>query len=331
MVKMEITSRRDSRQGSELFLISNSPFWRAFAISAVIALAAEFTSLRTEAAVSLAAIKNDALASPASLFSSGSGAPMPTINPGGIVNAAGYAPQVAPGSIAAVFGSFLLTSPLVDTTLPLSTNLSGLALPWLTICAPQNGVCPQIALGGDAPLFYVSGTQVNIQIPWEMLVSAPGPGQLQWQSTIAANLNGQAGAAQTIDVVAFAPAIFTTNSQGTGPGAILDSSYRLVNSSNPAHAGSDILIYCTGLGAVTNQPATGAAALSFPLSATTTTPTVMIGEVPVAPSFSGLAPGYVGLYQVNALVPAGTPTGEAVPVVVSIGGVASNVVTIPVQ
>jgi hypothetical protein len=51
------------------------------------------------------------------------------------------------------------------------------------------------------------------------------------------------------------------NSQGTGPGAILDSSYHLVDSSNPATAGTTtILIYCTGLGAVSaNQPATGAA------------------------------------------------------------------------
>ena len=61
------------------------------------------------------------------------------------------------------------------------------------------------------------------------------------------------------------------------------------------------------------------------------TPTVTIGGVPASVSFSGLAPGYFGLYQVNAQVPANAPTGNAVPVVLTIGGVSSNTVTIAVQ
>jgi uncharacterized protein (TIGR03437 family) len=146
-------------------------------------------------------------------------------------------------------------------------------------------------------------------------------------------LNGTAGAAQTVNVAAFAPAIFTTNAQGTGAGAIQDSSYRLVDSANPAIAGTTyILIYCTGLGAVSaNQPATGAPASSTELAPTTTPVTVTIGGVTANVSFSGLAPGYVGLYQVNALVPAGVAAGSAVPVVISRDAVTSNTVTIVVQ
>jgi minor extracellular serine protease Vpr len=61
-------------------------------------------------------------------------------------------------------------------------------------------------------------------------------------------------------------------------------------------------------------------------------PTVSVGGATVSDvEFSGLAPGYVGLYQVNAQVPAGAATGSAVPVVISIGGVASNTVTMAVQ
>jgi uncharacterized protein (TIGR03437 family) len=154
----------------------------------------------------------------------------------------------------------------------------------------------------------------------------------QSTATIAATLNGTAGAAQTVNVAAFAPAIFSMNSQGTGPGAILDSSYKLVDSSNPATAGTTIiLIYCTGLGAVTNQPLTGSPGPSSPLAETKTTPTVTIGGVTETASFSGLAPGFVGLYQVNALVPAGVASGNAVPVTITIGNVTSNTVTIPVQ
>ena len=92
-----------------------------------------------------------------------------------------------------------------------------------------------------------------------------------------------------------------------------------------------LLIYCTGLGGVTNQPPTGSPALSSLLSKTMTTPIVTIGGAPADVQFSGLAPGLVGLYQVNAAVPAAAAKGNAVPVVVSIGGVMSNAATISVQ
>jgi minor extracellular serine protease Vpr len=85
-----------------------------------------------------------------------------------------------------------------------------------------------------------------------------------------------------------------------------------------------------GLGAVGNQPADGAASPSNPLAHTTTLAQVSIGGVQTAASFSGLAPGFVGLYQVNVLVPASVAAGSAVPVAVSIGGATSNTVTIAV-
>ena len=236
---------------------------------------------------------------------------VPQIGNGGVVNAASYSAQVAPGSIAAVFGTFFLTSPLVDTSLPLETSLQNLSL--------------QFTGGAAAPLYYVSGTQVNLQVPWELTGDTT--------ASLTATLNGMTGAAQSVTVAPVAPAIFTTNSQGTGQGAIQDASYHLVDSSNPATSGSTtILIYCTGLGPVTNQPATGAAASTTDLDSTVTMPTVTIGGIPAAtPSFSGLAPGYVGLYQVNVQVPAGVAAGSAVPVVISMNGVNSNTATIAVQ
>jgi uncharacterized protein (TIGR03437 family) len=132
--------------------------------------------------------------------------------------------------------------------------------------------------------------------------------------------------------VSRAPAIFSTNARGSGQGAILDPSYQLVDSSNPATAGSTVvLIFCTGLGDVTEDPPTGSPAPLTQVLQTLAAPTVEIGGLPASVSFSGLAPGYVGLYQVNARVPAGLAANNAVPVVLSIGGVASNTVTIAVQ
>ena len=180
----------------------------------------------------------------------------------------------------------------------------------------------QFGGGTEAPLFFVSGGQVNFQVPWEL--------SGQSQATLAATLDYAAGAAQTVNLAPVAPAIFSTNAAGTGQGAILDTSYRLVDSTNPAAPGSFVLIYCTGLGAVSNRPATGSPAPSDPL-AESATPIVTIGGVTANVQFSGLAPGYVGLYQVNAQVPAGSATGSSVSVTISMGGVTSNTVTMAVQ
>jgi uncharacterized protein (TIGR03437 family) len=233
-----------------------------------------------------------------------------SIAPGGVVNDASYTAPVAPGSIAAAFGDFMLSSPATLPLWQLPTSISGLSL--------------QFGDGTLAPLFFVSAGQVNFQVPWELAGQA--------QTTLAAILDGQTSGTQTVGLTPFAPAIFATNSQGVGQGAILDASYSLVDSTNPATAGSTfVLIFCTGLGAVTNQPASGSPAPSSPLSWTATIPTVTIGGALANVSFYGLAPGYVGLYQVNAQVPAGSATGNAVPVTISIGGATSNTVTIGVQ
>ena len=233
------------------------------------------------------------------------------VAPEGAVNAGSYAASVAPGSIAAVFGSFLLNSVASAQALPLPSTLLGLSL--------QFG-------GMAAPLFYASAGQVNLQVPWELAG--------QTQASLVGAGNGQTSAPQTANLAPFAPAIFTMDASGGGQGAILDAGYRLVDSSNPANPGDTVQIYCTGLGAVTHQPATGHPAPSNPLAQTTTSPTVTVngGLAPVA--FAGLAPGLVGEYQVNVHVPGSASSqgvAQEVPVVISIGGAASNTATMWVR
>ncbi|MCH7978520.1 MAG: hypothetical protein IH935_06025, partial [Acidobacteria bacterium] len=134
------------------------------------------------------------------------------------------------------------------------------------------------------------------------------------------------------------PAIFSTDSSGSGQGAILIANTASIaapvgtfSGSRPVERGGFLSIFCAGLGDVTNPPGIGEAASGNPLSTTITDPTVTIGDVEAAVVFSGLAPGFVGLYQVNVQVPSNAPTGDAVPVVLTIGGVASNTVTIAVE
>jgi uncharacterized protein (TIGR03437 family) len=230
----------------------------------------------------------------------------PVVLPNSVVNAASFVAgaPVASGSIAAVFGS----------------NLAS---------AVSGGVGVRL---GSTPafLFYVSPTQINFQVPWE--VSG------QTQASLIVTVNGVNTNPVTVNLAASSPGIFRIGQSGQG--AILIASTGEVaapvgiipgRTSRPANRGVDFIsIYCTGLGNVTNRPASGAVAGSNPRSSTTATPSVTVGGVATAVEFSGLAPGFVGLYQINVLVPANAPIGATIPVVVSIG-TTSNTANIAVQ
>jgi len=229
------------------------------------------------------------------------------------VNAATFASSgMAPGSIASLFGNFGFASPAQASGVPLPTALAGLSVQF------QFGT-----VSIDAPLFYASPEQINLQIPWELAG--------QSSANIRPILNGVAGAMQSLGLAPFSPGIFLAGPPGAQIAAILDSSGQLISFTNLATAGKVLEIYCTGLGLVTNPPASGSAASNTTLSETVTTPIVTIGGVLAKVLFSGLAPGTVGEYQVNIQVPSGLTPGSAVPLVLSIGGVPADTVTIPVQ
>jgi uncharacterized protein (TIGR03437 family) len=241
---------------------------------------------------------------------------VPAVPGNGTINDAGFTGgmAVAPGSIAASFGSSLAIGNNVFTTLP-PVNLGGSSVLF-------NGTTA-------APLFFSSPQQINMQIPWE------AAGMEQAYATFTAA--GGTSAPVTVPIQPFAPGVFTLTAAGQGAIEIITGPVAAPVGSipglatQPATQGDYLTIYCTGLGAVTNQPATGAAAPLSPYSQTTTPVTVTIGGVPATVSFAGLTPTYVGLYQVNVQVPPGVPTGAAVPVVVSIGGQSSNITTIAVR
>jgi uncharacterized protein (TIGR03437 family) len=235
---------------------------------------------------------------------------IPSLQPGGVVNDASFVAPVAAGSIAGVFGSNLSigqASSMVPTPLPLTLAQSS------------------FTVGGQtAPLFFAMPGQVNLQIPW----SVAG----QTQVAVVATVNGLTSNSELVSIVPFAPGIFTINATGAGQGAVLIApTAQLAGPGTPVSRGAYVSIFCTGLGAVSNQPPTGVAATSSPLSLTLTAPTVTIGGLGAFVTYSGLAPTLAGLYQINAIVPLGVAPGSAVSLVISIGNVASNTVTIAVQ
>jgi len=129
------------------------------------------------------------------------------------------------------------------------------------------------------------------------------------------------------------PGLFSLDGSGKGQGAILvTSTGSLAAPGHPVKGGQRILIYCTGLGPVNgNPPQDGEATPLSPSLATSATPKVTIGGVDAPVSFSGLAPTLVGIYVVNVQVPDTVSPGDSIPVILTIGGLSSNTVTISVR
>jgi len=260
------------------------------------------------------------------LFVEAAGAPI--VPPASVVSNATYAAgtnALAPGTIAAIFGTNLNNG---ATGVPGSFGSNGKMLTTLDGASVTfNGTI-------SAPLFssqHGSFDQLNVQIPYELAGAT--------SATVVVTVGGQSSPPQNVPLGPFSPGIFTLNTLGTGQGAVLISNTGTFAAplgtpgitSRPAVPGTDfITIYCTGLGSVTNPPGTGTPASGNPLSMTVTTPLVLIGGVPAFPSFSGLAPGFVGLYQIDVQVPPGVAVGNAIPLTVNVGGKASNTVMIAI-
>jgi len=150
-------------------------------------------------------------------------------------------------------------------------------------------------------------------VPWELAG--------QTSATVKSIVNYTYSPVYTLALADYSPGFFVYDQ--TNDVAALDLSYNLVGSSNPVARGSYVQLYLNGLGPVSNQPGDGLAASGTNLSRTTAQPSVTIGGQAVSIiQFSGLAPGYVSLYQVNVLVPANIAAGPQ-PIVLTIGGVTS--------
>ena len=236
---------------------------------------------------------------------------LPGLVSGAAVNGASFnrGAALAPGTIISVFGADLALSTASAPSLPLPISLAGTRV-----------------LVGDTPipLFYVSPAQINALLPYELV---PGTYQLAVES-----LSGR-GPGISLLVSAYAPGIFTVSSSGSGQGIfVVAQDGSLVSNNNPARRGSIVSIYATGLGAVDPPVTSGDAGNAVePLNRTLLTPMVRFDTYDGEVLYSGLAPGFAGLYQINVKVPAGVSSAYNIPVSLAIGGAASNRVTIPIQ
>jgi uncharacterized protein (TIGR03437 family) len=187
-----------------------------------------------------------------------------------VTNAAGLigGAPVAPGSLATLWGPFTGSATVAFQSVPLGRKLGE----------------TEVFLGTDAlPLLYVSPTQINFQIPAR---TTPG------QYLLEVRVGGTRVTRGTVTVVDRSPGLFVA----------VDDSGRI----NQARRNGFITIYGSGQGVVTNSPADGAVAGSSPLSRGNGDPVVLVGGRRTIVTYSGLAPGFVGLWQINAQVAADT-------------------------
>jgi uncharacterized protein (TIGR03437 family) len=196
----------------------------------------------------------------------------------------------------------------------------------------------QVVVDDDliAPLYFIAPNQVNLQIPCALQAGSH-------RIAIRIAGTGEFVAGGPLPIAAAAPGLFTTSQSGSGQVAAVNQEGSINSSSNPARAGSTIVLYGTGQGPVTPAVPDGMPAPASPLSNTMAVPTsdgktcltnhqsvcVAIGSAFGNVQYSGLAPGFVGLWQINVTIPPGTPPGNASLRVV-INGTPSNVVTVAV-
>lgn len=262
-----------------------------------------------------------------------SGPPKPSISENGVVNGASFAGgrPIAPGSIVSVFGENIgirVTESGIESIsesadeVPLATTLGDYSLRF-----------------GDteAPLFFVGGepnNQINAQVPWNVPLG---------ESQVSVVFEPEDGERQVSDpvpvpVAIVSPALFTFEFGGgrvaalnvkVGDDDVVDGSVAQPAGafpgvvSQPARLGGVVTLFANGLGPTEPPAVTGDDSLDE-LRRATVPVRVFVGEAEAQVLFAGLAPQFVGLYQINIIVPLGVAPGDAVPILIEQGGVMSR-------
>jgi uncharacterized protein (TIGR03437 family) len=228
----------------------------------------------------------------------------PAVSITAITSAADGTPPVATGGLVTIYGQNMSAASLTARSMPLSTALGN-------SCLGVNGL--------PIPLLYVSPGQINAQLPVNLAGSATLT--MHTPAGISNNYN--------FTVQQAAPSVFISGA-GTSTElatVVRDDNNQLVTPTNPIHRkGKDtVTIYLTGMGQTSPAIQAGQPAPSNPLSAAAIQPTITLGGSALSVSYAGLAPGEVGVNQINAAVPSDVPDGISVPLVITQGGAATTV------
>ena len=243
----------------------------------------------------------------------------PAIATGGIVNAASYAPGGAPNSLAegsffSIFGTSLgPDQPLKVSGYPLPATLSGVGVKFV-----------QGSNSYDAPLVFVSATQINGIIPSNVALGS---------AQVTVSYNGKTSSLANILVSKTSLGVFfqAVNGNNTGIAQNVASStdYPLNLPSTPAKPGQIVIMWATGLGPL-NGPDNVAPGVNAG-DMTGVPVTITVGGVPVPRLYAGRQSETAGVDNVYFTLPIGVPLGCNVPVAITAGGGAANTTTIAIS
>ena len=234
----------------------------------------------------------------------------PLIASNSVGSAAGFVAYsaLAPGGIISIYGDRLSDTTEQNKSLPLPTQLSN----------------TQVFIAGQSvPLFYVSKNQINAQVPSGIALNTTHQVLVQRGLTYSQPI--------PVDVAPAQPAAFLFGNNTAIAVAFRGNDSFLVVPGRPAKADDTLVVYCTGLGITDQQIVDGAAGPSSPPAQTKVPVTMTLGGQPARVVYSGLVAGFVGLYQVNAIVPAGALPNNAAPLVLTVAGQAGPTSTLPVE
>ncbi|MFN0109132.1 MAG: hypothetical protein ACKVZH_09805 [Blastocatellia bacterium] len=248
------------------------------------------------------------------------------------VDASSYVRASSPGQIEAAFGTGFPAAANVTVSAgstPLPTSLSGISVRVNNVAAPLFFV--GVGGGQGAGAF-----QINYQVPYQ---TAPGLAKLEVLN------NGAPVSTGYLIVGGVAPGVFTISATGKGQAVAINQDFSLngnpAQNSNakPEARGRVVTFFANGPGGQftnpgngqTLTPTSGVAVPVSPTYATQATPIVTIGGIPAMVAFSGMTPGFVGLWQLNVVVPPAAPVGNEVPVVIKLNRKTTNQTTIAVN
>jgi uncharacterized protein (TIGR03437 family) len=220
----------------------------------------------------------------------------------GTVNLGSYQTTIAPNSLVSIFGGNLGSS-AVATTTPLPLILGG-------TCVTLNNIA--------LPLFMTSAGQINAQIP-------PATAAGTYPLVVRSIANLAESASQQVTVSKYAPAALV---DATGQLLLFHADGSYVTKNNPANRDEPLVMYAVGLGATTGgKVSAGVPSPTTPL-AVSPTAAVYFGDpswvqAAIIVDFAGLAPGMIGIYQLNLRVPGFHISGDGLLVTITSGGVSS--------
>jgi uncharacterized protein (TIGR03437 family) len=234
---------------------------------------------------------------------------VPFIGRSGVSNGAASGPQmaVAPGSVASIYGASLAGDTVVGPASPLAKTLAGVT----------------VNIGTRSlPLYFASPAQINFQIPSDL---APGP------QTVTVSSQGMPEVSSDFAIVRNAPGLFPAVIDGQTYAMVMHEDGTPVTAAAPAKAGELLTAYGTGFGPTDHPRPEAVAVPATPPYRILDSVTIQVGGSVFTPESAVAAPGHVGIDAVQFRLDSSAPSGAAIPIYLTVNGVTSNTLNLPIQ